>query len=779
MMGGVLMGAMPGGTPHETHWYHQAPLWEKAVRQTAPLIASAANIVFLPPPTIPFGLTDVGNRSTPTFADLDGDGDLDAFIGELFGSTFYFENTGAASSPAFASVVTNPFGLADVGRNSRPTFADLDGDGDLDAFIGEKYGSTFYFENTGTATSPAFAPVSANPFSLTSVGRENAPAFADLDSDGDLDAFIGELYGTTQYFENTGTATSPAFAPAVTNAFGLTDVGYFNSPVLADLDGDGDFDAFIGDISGNTVYFENSGTASSPAFAPAATNAFGLADVGSYSAPTFADLDGDGDLDASVGKWYGQTFYFENTGTVTNPALASASANPFSLTDVGYDSTPTLADVDGDGDLDAFIGERNGNTFFFENTGTATSPAFVAASANPFGLASVGTRSTITFADVDGDGDLDAFRGEYYGNTQYFENTGTATSPAFAAASANPFGLTDVCRFSAPAFADVDGDGDLDAFIGEYGGSTFYFENTGTATSPAFAPASANPFGLTDVGTWNRPTFVDLDDDGDLDAFVGEYGGNSFYFENTGSAANPAFAPASASPFGLLDVGRLIAPTFADLDGDGDQDFFTGELDGSTFYFENISDAALPVELAAFSALNDEHSLVLQWQTQSETNNAGFEIEHLLETENGWQKDTFVEGAGTTTEPQTYSHRIEGLIPGRYRFRLKQIDFDGSFQYSAEIEVAVAAPVKLVVEQNYPNPFRGSTEITYVLPKSEPVRLVVYDVQGREVVRLVDGSQAAGEHRVSWAAGTLPSGLYVYRLEAGSATETRTMMLVR
>jgi hypothetical protein len=157
-------------------------------------------------PLAPFGLGTVGRESSPTFADIDGDGDLDAFVGEFLGNTVFFENTGTASAPAFAPPVTNPFGLADVGSLASPAFADLDGDGDLDAFVGAFTGDTLFFENTGTASAPAFAPPVTNPFGLADVGRNASPAFADIDGDGDLDAFVSERYGNTIFFECQGTS---------------------------------------------------------------------------------------------------------------------------------------------------------------------------------------------------------------------------------------------------------------------------------------------------------------------------------------------------------------------------------------------------------------------------------------------------------------------------------------------------------------------------------------------------------------------------------------------
>lgn len=698
MMGGVFMGAFPGGAPPERPWYYRAPLWGVAVRQGStqamPLSgAVAANIVFLPPSAIPFGLTDEGERSAPTFADLDGDGDLDAFVGGYSGVTIYFENTGSATRPAMAPAEVDPFGLLDVGRHSAPSFADLDGDGDLDAFFGEYYGTTQYFENTGSASNPSFSPAIADPFGLEDVGYYSKPTFADLDGDGDPDAFLGEFSGATIFFENTGTAMNPAFSAPDTDPFGLSDVGELSAPTFADIDGDGDLDAFSGEKFGATYYFENTGNATGPAFAPVESNPFGLMSVGSElgyrSSPTFADLDGDGDLDAFIGEYQGAIRFFENIGTSSSPSFIKDVANQFSLTDVGYHSVPTLADLDGDGDLDAFIGEKYGTIQYFENTGTPNSPAFVAASANPFGLIDVGDFSAPSFADLDGDGDLDAFVGVRYGSTWYFENTGSVGSPAFSGAVGDPFGLTDVVSFSKPAFSDLDGDGDLDAFIGEGSGSTQYFENTGTKSNPAFAPAIADPFGLIDMGLRSSPAFADLDGDGDLDAFIGEKYGSVQYFENTGTATVPVFTSAVTDPFGLADVGFYSTPAFADVDGDGDLDAFIGEVYGKTFFFENVSDLVLPVE-------------------------------------------------GTETVPSV-----------------------------------------VALEQNYPNPFKASTEIVYTLPQAGHVRLVIYDVQGREVARLVDGEKGAGEHRVPWVAEGLPSGLYVYRLEAGETAETRTMMLVR
>jgi Ca2+-binding RTX toxin-like protein len=713
-----------------------------------------------------FGLPSVGAFATPDLADIDGDGDLDAFIGSLYGNTFFFRNTGSATSPAFARFSIG-FGLPDVGRNASPAFADIDGDGDLDAFIGEQFGSTLFFRNTGSASRAAFAGSSIG-FGLPDVGYIASPAFADIDGDGDLDAFIGNAYGSTLFFRNIGSATAPAFASS-SIGFGLPNVGSFASPAFADIDGDGDLDAFIGNRFGSTLFFRNTGSATSPVFAGASIG-FGLPDVRGFASPAFADIDGDGDLDAFIGEQFGSTPFFRNTGndglratnpngsyaagsTITiavafsevvfvtgtptllletgstdraatylsgsgtsllsfsytvqagdtsadldvanssalvlnggtiqdaagnnalltlpapgatgslganndlvidgtaprldlsgfrNPAFAGSSIG-FGLPDVGYLASPAFADIDGDGDLDAFIGNSAGSTLFFRNTGSASAPAF-AGSASTFGLPDVGGFASPAFADIDGDGDLDAFIGNYDGNTLFFRNTGSATSAAFAG-SASTFGLPDVGGFASPAFADIDGDGDLDAFIGNFSGSTLFFRNTGSATRPSFA-AESFVFALPNVGLNASPAFADIDGDGDLDAFIGNRYGSTLFLRNIGSGlfANARFSIG----FGLTEVGRSASPAFADIDGDGDLDAFIGNKEGSTLFFRNTGSGGLGTTNpdGRYSA-GRTITIEVLFSEVVFVNTAGGTPTLLLETGSNDRAATYLSGSGT------------------------------------------------------------------------------------------------------------------------------------
>ncbi|WP_254175027.1 beta strand repeat-containing protein [Planktothrix pseudagardhii] len=248
--------------------------------------------------------TDARGSAKPSFADLDKDGDLDAIIGDWNGTLQYWQNNGGVFTQQTGAA--NPFNGIDVGNNAAPAFADIDKDGDLDAFIGSRLGSIEYFQNTNGSFTQQTG--TANPFNGISV-EESTPSFADIDKDGDLDAFVGSKSGAIEYFQNTNGSFTQQTGTA--NPFNGVFVGFNSVPSFADLDRDGDLDAFIGVGSGAIENFQNTNGSFTQILNQ--LNPFKFINVGSDSFPSFGDIDKDGDLDAFIGAGGGLIKFFENT----------------------------------------------------------------------------------------------------------------------------------------------------------------------------------------------------------------------------------------------------------------------------------------------------------------------------------------------------------------------------------------------------------------------------------------------------------------------------------
>ncbi|MCF8056236.1 MAG: VCBS repeat-containing protein [Desulfocapsa sp.] len=493
-------------------------------------------------------------NGAPSFVDIDGDGDFDAFFGNngtIYGGSStitYFENIGTGTDPVFSQQDGEDNPLLDVTvRSSDVSFVDIDSDGDFDAFVrGDGELSTDpdiiqYFKNNGTADSAVFDEQTGgdNPFDGVEPGSYTGPNFVDIDGDGDFDAFLEDIF-----YRNTGTATVPSFTKVTGSDDPLDGINVFssNTPTFADIDGDGDFDAFIGNKLGAIIAVKNDGSAETPNLQIWTDSAVPLSgsNVSATSHPSFVDIDNDGDFDVFIGEKVGSVNFSENTGTQTVPVFIGrvGAGNPFDGIIVAPLSSPSFVDIDGDGDFDAFIGDVYGLLRFYKNSGTSAVPIFTeqTGAANPFDLVDVGEMSSPSFVDIDGDGDFDAIIGERDGSINFFKNNGTSAIPVFTeqTGAANPFDGADVGYSSIPSFTDIDGDGDFDAFIGEKTGAINYFENTGTDTVPSFTQhtGSSNPFYGVDVGYMSSPSFVDINNNGRADAFIGSMDGKIQYYNN-------------------------------------------------------------------------------------------------------------------------------------------------------------------------------------------------------------------------------------------------------
>jgi len=196
----------------------------------------------------------------------------------------------------------------------------------------------------------------------------------------------------------------------------------------------------------------------------------------------------------------------------------------------------------------------------------------------------------------------------------------------------------------------------------------------------------------------------------------------------------------------------------------------------------SISRGALPIQMAsATTAVIRDNDVEVAWRTVSETNNYGFEIQRKRGDTGEWSKIAFVEGHGTTLSPQAYSYVDRGLSFGKYYYRIRQIDLDGTSETFSEMEVNVGlAPDKLVLAQNYPNPFNPSTLIDFAVPMSGHTSVKVYNVLGQEVASLFEGNAEAGRiYTARFDASNLSSGIYFYALTSAGKVETKRMLLLK
>ena len=198
----------------------------------------------------------------------------------------------------------------------------------------------------------------------------------------------------------------------------------------------------------------------------------------------------------------------------------------------------------------------------------------------------------------------------------------------------------------------------------------------------------------------------------------------------------------------------------------------------NVYWDEMCLSYVVPVELTSFTATSNGADVELKWATATETNNQGFQVERMS-VGGSFEQVGYIPGFGTTTEPKAYSFVDSKLESGNYTYRLKQIDFDGTFTYSEEVNVDIELPLEYSLEQNYPNPFNPSTMIKYSIPEDGFVKLAIYNMLGEEVAAIVNTTQKAGRYEVNFNASKLSSGVYVYRIEAANFTASKKLMLLK
>ncbi len=662
----------------------------------------------------------------------------------------------------------------------RPQLVDLDNDGDDDLVVSEGGYGLAYFENVGSG-GPGLG-FAWRTDALDAIAPGTWFRFGDLDGDEDFDLITKGAPGRVRYYRNTGTREAPVFALAadeLMQANGTDPVTNEDTsiPALVDIDGDGDLDFLHGQADrGHITFFRNDGvSAGLPQFNFVTVDfedievfednptceepvVGGRGSLHGANALSFVDLDDDGDFELFWGDFFARSLYFfDNVGTASEPDYTLISeAFPLDepLTSGGY-NTSFFGDVDEDGDFDLVIGILGGlcsniqnkfdNLFFYRNIGTPADEQYMLESERLIEGVDLGERAVPTLADVDADGDLDMVIGNdplgiLGSQLTYYENQGFATGASFQLTDPDWLSLEYDFGAYAPVFVDMDNDDDLDLIVGGFNGRLAFLRNTGSRTVPDYELEDER-FQDIDVGQYIRPSFGDVDGDGDFDLLTGESNGLIKIYRNIGTVEVPAFetepngSPVAADlayrdAIGLgIDVGFDSAPRFVDIDNDSDLDVLMGTQEGQIRFFRNAGS----------------------------TNNPNYVEEQGVAAYRPTTVPVFGDLDGDGDLDMIAGNRSGGLL----------------FYSNGVFQVGISTPPETPDDRTLnlraePNPSSG--RVTFRFDRSVPrdAELAVFDSRGRAVTRLpVDPA----ERFVEWSGSgrstaNMASGVYVARLLA-------------
>ncbi|MCK4655257.1 MAG: VCBS repeat-containing protein [Candidatus Cloacimonetes bacterium] len=610
-------------------------------------------------------------NSKPVFYDIDNDGYLDLFVGEKAGNINHFEQD-TLGTYSF-NLVTPNFNNINPGPYSAPFFCDIDNDGLIDLFVGEINGNINHFEQTALF-SYEFSLITEN-FNNIDVGMNSVPFFIDIDDDNLLDLIIGKgPFANLTHYEQTEEGSYDF--EFITNNF-LPNMNYGNTyPTFTDIDNDGLFDLIIGTSGGDLRSYEQVSQGSYE-FEWSDIDFYG---VGYQAAPVFHDIDDDGLLDLLIGEEYGNLTLYEYDEY--NYYLFPRVTQFFGWIDIGLASKPDICDLDNNGLLDLLVGSYYGLVIHYEqNSENSLKFNYI-----DYLLicGTLGDYSSPTILDFDNDGLLDLFVGYEDGNISHFEQE-NLLSEDFELVAEN-FADIDVGLFAVPIFEDIDNDGFLDLLIGESLGKIFHYEQDLTNE---FILISDN-FCNIDAGFRSAPAFTDLDDNDKLDLLIGETNGSLHHYEQ--SEINSYNFELISNNFNEIDVIEASKPSFADINNDGLDDLLVGAFDGGVYLY-----------LHTFGITNNNNYLV--------------------------------------SNPE-------------------------------------------ILCQNYPNPFNPTTTISFSIPEERKVELAVYNIKGQKVKTLVNEALPAGEHSVIWDGkdsneNRVCSGIYFYRFTAGNYHTTKKCAILK
>ena len=686
--------------------------------------------------------------------DLNGDGLKDLFLFDRSGNTVTtLMNTGGQGTNAYRLERPDNASATYSGLHDWALFRDYDCDGKADLFTQGQAGFGVY-RNTSVGDTPSFelitsrvnsryvSPSGTGTLANLYVSQVDLPAIDDIDGDGDLDvltfSLLGsymeyhknlsmELYGTCDslvfelrnkcwgYFaenfnNNSVTLDTPCDFNVPNPELGEqgdrpeatedTERAHAGSTILSlDLNGDGVKEVLIGDISYNNLVGLYNGGSIEEAYMTQEDTLFpsydNSVDLALFPAGYYVDVDQDGKRDLLVGgnatslsENKRSLWYYTNTGTDASPVFEHQQEDLFQerMIDVGEGAFPVFFDHDRDGLMDLIVanhgyfaagGVYTGKLALFRNTGTMDEPSFELITDDYMGLSTSGIGISMypAFGDVDGDGDLDMYIGDLQGRIHAYRNTGGSGTAQFELLQPNVTNSggepLDVGQFATPVFEDLDGDGLLDLLIGERNGNLNHYRNTGSASLPVWSLVNENVGGVSTVEWWNVTGYsvpsVFRNASGERELLLGSESGWLYHYGAIDNNLNGTWTLLDSTFLNVRD-GIRTGVAMHDLTGDGELELIIGNYRGGLSFW-----GSEPI-LAGIGEMNTASGLRLAPNPAAGT----VEVTLVQEMIGNWQLDV-VNGQGQVVMSRSGSGQrlvvdVEGLANGVYTLRVSSVE---------------------------------------------------------------------------------------------------------